>query len=156
MFLYLYCGGILHQAQSSCRPCSLIINDQQGFQDLDWAAYDRQFRQKASSTPTVQWGIMEGTLWNLSRTDVDSRPLYSVLKPYSTPFTRKVPYVLNGTNTPLKAALIITAITNMFVIIVSTYPPSLITTLFHTYSTYLFTELDILHDRCSLPGIGPS
>ena len=33
---------------------SLIIRDQQSLQDLEWASYDCQFRQKASSTSTVQ------------------------------------------------------------------------------------------------------
>ena len=41
---------------------NLIINSQRSFEDLDWASYDRQCRQKASATSTIQWGVMGGTL----------------------------------------------------------------------------------------------
>ena len=47
----------------------LIIHSHTHFTDFNWASYDRQFRQKASACPGIDWATMDGTLWNLCRTD---------------------------------------------------------------------------------------
>ena len=47
----------------------LIIHSHTHFTDFDWASYDRQFRQKAAACPEIDWATMDGTLWNLCRTE---------------------------------------------------------------------------------------
>ena len=79
---------------------NLIINSQRRFQDFDWASYDRQFRQKASANPTLQWGTMEGTLWNLSRFNRSTRPSPSTTTFPLTTSTRKVPICLEWNEDP--------------------------------------------------------
>ena len=70
---------------------NLVINSQRHFQDFDWALYDPQFQQKAATTPTLEWGIMEGTLWNLSHLNHSTRPSPSMILLPSGPLARKVP-----------------------------------------------------------------
>ena len=78
---------------------NLIINSQRGFEDLDWASYDHQFRQKASITSTMQWDVMEGTLWNWSRSNSGTR--LSSLRSHSSAFsTKKVPICLEWNEYP--------------------------------------------------------
>ena len=80
---------------------NLIINSQMGFEDLDWASYDCQFRQKASTTSTIQWDIMEGTLWNLSHSNSGTRS--SSLRSHSSASsTKKVPICLEWNEYPSK------------------------------------------------------
>ena len=79
---------------------NLIINSQRCFQDFDWASYDRQFRQKASANPTLQWGNMEGTLWNLSCFNCSTRPSPSTTAFPLTTSTRKVPICLEWNKDP--------------------------------------------------------
>ena len=77
VFQYIYCSSILSQAWLHHRPHSLfnlIINGQRRLQDFDWVSYDHQFRQKPAATSTLQWGTMDGTLWDLSRVNPYTRP----------------------------------------------------------------------------------
>ena len=79
---------------------NLIINSQRRFQDFDWALYDRQFQQKAATIPSLQWGTMEGSLWNLSRLNRSTRPSFSTRLFPSIPSTIKVPICLEWNEDP--------------------------------------------------------
>ena len=84
---------------------NLIINIQRWFQYFDWALYDRQFWQKAAITPSLQWGTMEATLWNLSFLNHSTRPSFSARLFPSTPSTIKVPICLEWNEDPHKECL---------------------------------------------------
>ena len=43
----------------------LLIHSHTNFKHLNWVSYNRQFRQKASTCPELDWSTMDGTLWNL-------------------------------------------------------------------------------------------
>ena len=79
---------------------NLIINSQRRFQDFDWTLYDCLFWQKAATTPSLQWGTMEGTLWNLSRLNHSITPSPSARLFLSTPSTRKVPICFEWNEDP--------------------------------------------------------
>ena len=79
---------------------NLIINGQRRFQDFDWALYDRQFRQKAAATSTLQWGTTDGTLWNLSRVNRYTRPPHGATAFPSTTSNKKTPICLEWNEDP--------------------------------------------------------
>ena len=96
-----------------------IINSQRQFQDFNWALYDHQFWQKAATTPSLQWGTMEGTLWNLSCLNRSTRPSFSARLFPSTPSTIKVPICLEWNEDPHEGCPILTVVTSMFATAVS-------------------------------------
>ena len=79
---------------------NLIIRGQRSFQDLEWASCDRQFRWKASSTSTAQWGVMEGTLWYLPHSGAEIRSTSPSLKPHPPPSIKKAPICLEWNEYP--------------------------------------------------------
>lgn len=58
-----------HRVPSLVAYLHLLIHSHTHFKDFNWASYDRQFRQKASAHQDLDWSIMDGTLWNLCRTE---------------------------------------------------------------------------------------
>jgi len=75
------CIAVVSRTEPECAVnlvayLNIIIKGQRSFQDLDWASYNRQFRLKASSTSTAQWGVVEATLWYLSRSGAEIGSTY--------------------------------------------------------------------------------
>ena len=58
-----------HRVPSLLTYQRLPIHSHTNFKQFNWASYDCQFRQKASTYPELDWSTMDGTLWNLCYTE---------------------------------------------------------------------------------------
>ena len=80
---------------------NLIIKRQRCFQDFDWALYDHQFRQKAATNPTVQWGTYVGRhTVKFVMLQLQHRTIHSTKAFPSTTLIKKVPICLKWTEDP--------------------------------------------------------
>ena len=86
-----------HRVPSLLAYQHLLIHSHTNFKQFNWVSYDRQFRQKASACPKLDWSTMDGTLWNLCRTE---GPTSQTSYRFQPPSYKSIPICLEWNDYP--------------------------------------------------------